>query len=302
MGGCRYTATVTITAIHRYPVKSMLGESLQEAVIGPRGIAGDRAYAVLDVETGVVASAKVPRRWAGLLGFTAAYTTEPAPDGPPPPVAITFPDGQVCRSDDPAIDSRLSAALGRQVRLVTQAPADSGFEALWPDIDGLVPQAVIDATATRHEETGEVITRFELSTFGAPGTFFDLSALHVITQSTLDRLQELAPDATFDVRRYRPNLVLVCAGEGFVENEWPGTAAALGEARIDFSLPAVRCVMTTLAQQDLPEDRATLRTVAKHNRIDVPQLGGRWACAGVYADVVAPGRVAVGDTIDHLPG
>ena len=60
--------------------------------------------------------------------------------------------------------------------------------------------------------------------------------------------------------------------------------------------------MTTLAQQDLPDDRATLRTVAKHNRIDIPQLGGRWACAGVYADVVAPGRVAVGDAVEHLPG
>jgi uncharacterized protein YcbX len=293
---------VTITAIHRYPVKSMLGESLQEAVIGPRGIAGDRAYAVLDVETGIVASAKVPRRWAGLLGFTASYIAEPAPDGPPSPVAITFPDGQVCRSDDPSVDERLSTALGRQVRLVTEAPADSGFEELWPDIDGLAPQAVIDATTTRHEESGEVISRLGLSMFGAPGTFFDLSALHLITTSTLDRLQVLAPDSAFDVRRYRPNLVLSGPDEGFVENGWPGSTAVVGSARIGFSFPTMRCVMTTLAQQDLPDDRATLRTVAKHNRIDIPQLGGRWACAGVYADVVAPGRVAVGDAVEHLPG
>lgn len=293
---------MTVTAIHRYPVKSMLGESLQEAVIGPRGIAGDRAYAVLDVETGIVASAKVPRRWAGLLGFTASYTAEPASDGPPPPVAITFPDGQVCRTDDPSVDERLSTALGRQVRLVTEAPADSGFEELWPDIEGLAPQAVIDATTTRHEESGEVISRFGLSMFGAPGTFFDLSAIHVITTSTLDRLQELAPDSTFDARRYRPNLVLSGPDEGFVENGWPGGTAVVGAARIGFSFPTMRCVMTTLAQQDLPDDRATLRTVAKHNRIDIPQLGGRWACAGVYADVVAPGRVAVGDAVEHLPG
>lgn len=292
---------MTVTAIHRYPVKSMLGESLQEAVIGARGVAGDRAYAVLDVETGIVASAKVPRRWAGMLGFSAAYTAEPEADGPPPPVAITFPDGSVRRSDDPDVDEHLSAALGRPVRLVSEAPEGSGFEELWPDIDGLAPQGVIDATATRREESGEVISRFDLSAFGAPGTFFDLSALHVLTASTLDRLQELAPDASFDPRRYRPNLVLAGSDEGFAENDWPGSTATVGGARIGYSFATMRCVMTTLAQSELPADADTLRTIAKHNRIDIPQIGGTWACAGVYADVVAPGRVAVGDPVERLP-
>ena len=293
---------MTVTAIHRYPVKSMLGETLGEAVIGARGIAGDRAYAVLDVETGIVASAKVPRRWAGLLGFSAAYTEEPDADGPPPPVAITFPDGAVRRSDDPTVDEHLSAALGRPVRLVSEAAEGTGFEEMWPDIDGLAPQGVIDATATRQEESGEVISRFDLSAFGAPGTFFDLSALHLLTTSTLDRLRDLAPGATFDARRYRPNLVLSGSDEGFVENGWPGSTATIGGARIAFSFATMRCVMTTLAQEDLPADSDTLRAIAKHNRIEIPQIGGTWACAGVYADVVAPGRVAVGDAVYRAPG
>ena len=63
----------------------------------------------------------------------------------------------------------------------------------------------------------------------------------------------------------------------------------------------MRCVMTTLAQSELPADADTLRTIAKHNRIDIPQIGGTSACAGVYADVVAPGRVAVGDPVERLP-
>lgn len=290
---------MTVTSIHRYPVKSMLGESLQQAVIGPRGIVGDRAYAVLDAETGIVASAKVPRRWAGMLDFAAAYAAEPQADGPPPPVTITFPDGTVHRSDDPDIDDALSAALGRPVRLVTEPPEGSGFEELWPDIEGLAPQKVIDATATRREESGEVISRFDLSAFGAPGTFFDLSALHVLTSATLDRLQELAPDATFDARRYRPNLVLSTREDGFVENGWPGSTASIGDARIGYSFATMRCVMTTLAQSDLPADADTLRTIAKHNRIDIPQIGGVWACAGVYADVVDTGAIAVGDQVEH---
>lgn len=177
-----------------------------------------------------------------------------------------------------------------------------GAPIAWPDIEGLAPQDVIDSTETRREETGEVISRFDVSAFGAPGTFFALSALHVLTESTLDRLRELAPGTTSDVRRYRPNIVLRGDDAGFAENDWPGRTVALGDARIRYSFTTVRCVMTTLPQGDLPRDADTLRTVAKHNRIDIPQMGGVWACSGVYADVAAPGDVAVGDDSSDVAG
>lgn len=286
---------MTVAAIYRYPVKSMLGEELTQCRISAAGVVGDRAYGLIDVQSGTVASAKVPRRWAGLLDFSARFTAEPTPDAPPPPVEITFPDGSVHRSDDADVDDALSAALGRAVRLSTAAPEGSYFEELWPDIEGLAPQAVIDATETRREETGEVISRFDVAAFGAPGTFFDLSALHVLTSSTLDRLRAVAPEATFDARRYRPNLVLDGEGSGFVENDWPGRTLTVGGARIRFSFATMRCVMTTLAQGDLPRDADTLRAIARHNRIEIPQIGGVWACAGVYADVADAGEVRVGD-------
>jgi uncharacterized protein YcbX len=293
---------MTITAIHRYPVKSMLGESLTRCVVGPTGVVGDRAYAVIDDETGIVASAKVPRRWADLLAFSARFVAEPEPGAAPPPVEITFPDGSTHRSDDADVDAALSAALGRPVHLASVPPEGAYFEELWPDIEGLAPQQLIDATTTRHEETGEVISRFDISAFGAKGTFFDLSALHVLTESTLDRLRELAPDATFDARRYRPNFVLRDEDAGFVENDWPGRSATLGGATVRFSFATMRCVMTTLEQGDLPRDADTLRAIAKHNRIEIPQIGGVWACAGVYADVTGTGEVAVGDPHAEVPG
>jgi uncharacterized protein len=286
---------MTVAALYRYPVKSMLGESLDAVRIGAAGVVGDRAYGVIDAETGIVASAKVPRRWARLLECSARFVAEPQEGAAPPPVAITFPDGSVLRSDDEGIDEALSALLGRRVRLASTAPEGAGFEELWPDIPGLAPQGVIDGTLVRHEETGEAISRFDVSAFGAPGTFFDLSALHVLTTATLDRLRALAPDATFDARRYRPNVVLDGAGEGFVENDWPGREMSVGGARLRYSFATMRCVMTTLAQGDLPDDPGTLRAVAKHNRIEIPQVGGVWASAGVYADVAAAGGVAVGD-------
>jgi uncharacterized protein YcbX len=294
---------VTIAALFRYPVKSMLGESLTRAVLDERGVVGDRAYAVLDVESGVVASAKVPKRWAKLLEFSAVFAGEPVPGEAAPPVIITFPDGSTRRSDDDGIDQALSDVLGREVKLITTPPDGVAFEELWVDIEGveraeLGPEHIIEATTKRQEDTGEAISHFDVAGFAPPGRFYDLCAIHVITQSTLDRLRELAPESDFDARRYRPNVVLDGTEPGFVENDWPGREMTLGsDARLRFSFQTMRCVMTTMAQEDLPEDRNTLRTVAKNNRIDIshPVVGGKWACAGVYADVSAGGEVAVGD-------
>ena len=47
----------TVTDLWRFPVKSMRGERLTEAFVTEQGIQGDRAYALLDVETGRVVSA-----------------------------------------------------------------------------------------------------------------------------------------------------------------------------------------------------------------------------------------------------
>jgi MOSC domain-containing protein len=58
----------------------------------------------------------------------------------------------------------------------------------------------------------------------------------------------------------------------------------------------MRCIMTTLAQGDLPRDSGVLRTVARHNRVEIPGLG-TWSCVGAYATVTTPGRVQLGDEV-----
>lgn len=291
---------MTVVSLHRYPVKSMLGESVERSVVTGRGLLGDRALAVYDVESGTVASAKVPRLWSGLLDFSARFAADPEPGRSLPEVEVRFPDGSMLRSDDSGMDIALSAALGREVRLIAEPPEGSQFEEVWPEIDGLpidqlAPGQLIEGTTARREESGEPVSRFDVSAFGAPGTFFDLSTLHVLTESTLDRLRELSPGTTFDVRRYRPNIVLSGADAGFVENDWPGSDGTIGGVGVRYSFATMRCVMTTLAQSDLPRDADILRTAAKHNRIEIPQVGGVWACTGVYADVTGDGEIAVGD-------
>jgi len=83
-----------VTSLWRYPVKSMQGEELNAADVTPRGLLGDRAFALVDEETGKVASAKNPRRWPTLFDFRAAYIEPPGEDRPLPPVRITLADGE----------------------------------------------------------------------------------------------------------------------------------------------------------------------------------------------------------------
>jgi uncharacterized protein YcbX len=127
--------------------------------------------------------------------------------------------------------------------------------------------------------------------FGLPeGTFFDCATVHVLTTATIDRLRELYPQGRFEVRRFRPNVV-VETGDGvkdFVENAWIGRTLVLGdEVRLNVSGPCPRCVMTTLPQGDLPKDPGILRTAARHNQVNV----------GVYAAVVQGGTIRRGDPV-----
>jgi uncharacterized protein len=135
--------------------------------------------------------------------------------------------------------------------------------------------------------------------FCAPsGTFFDFSAIHLLTTNTLDRLSELAPRSRFEVRRFRPNVVVECPRlAGFVENDWSRRIVGIGETvRLKVIIPTPRCVMTTLAQSDLPSDPAVLRATAEHNRIRAGGLGDL-PCAGVYAAVLTPGTIRRGDPV-----
>lgn len=295
----------TVAELWRYPVKSMQGEKLDAIDVTARGTIGDRAFAVVDSETGRVASAKHPRKWGRLLDCDAAFVEPPVAGDALPVVRITLPDGSTVNSDEARVDDALSSLLGRPVTLTSVAPDNSTFEELWPDIDGLAPTEFIESTAIADGEPGETVSDLALGLAAPKGTFYDLAVLHLLTTATLARLGALYPEGTFDVVRYRPNVLVDNAGSvdaaEFVENDWPGRTLGIGTAvHATVSMPTMRCVMTTLAQRGLPRDAELLRTIARHNRIEIAGLG-HWACAGAYADVSAPGSVRVGEPVTLLP-
>src|SRR5712691_9174271 len=123
------------------------------------------------------------------------------------------------------------------------------------------------------------VTDFDLPA----GTFFDLAVVHLLTTATIDHLRALYPEGRFEIRRFRPNIVVSTdpAAHGFVENNWIGHTIAIGDkVRLRITGLCPRCVMTTLPQGDLPKDVGILRAAAQHNHANV----------GVYPHVIA-GRV-----------
>jgi uncharacterized protein YcbX len=263
----------TVAALHRYPVKSMMGEELNATRVGTRGFQGDRAFALADAETGKIASAKNPSKWPTLFSFRAAFT-KPLNGNSMPPVRITFPDGGTASTKDQNLDNRLSSSLGKPVRFLTAAPAAGTLEEYWPDIDDLAHRNVV---------TDEAMPT---------GSFFDLGAIHLLTTATLDSLRAAFPQGRFEPRRFRPNLIIETEpGSGsFPENDWHEQVLAIGsEVKLKITGPCGRCVMTTLPQGDLPKDTGILKTAVKHNQARV----------GVYAAVLQGGTVRMGDPV-HL--
>lgn len=268
----------SIHALFRHPVKSMAAERLEQAVVlADHGVQGDRAFAVLDVETGRIASAKNPRRWGALLDYRAQFVRPLEGDARRGPVSITTPDGRVVHADDDDVDGALSAALGRAVRLVAEPP----------------PQARYD------EQSGDDDRGEPLAVGADTGTFFDFAPIHLVTTATLAHLQSLRPSSRFDVARFRPNLVVdTGAAQGFVENDWLGRVIAIGdEVQLCVTFPCPRCVTTTLAQAGLPADPEILRTAAKHNAQLFALLAKRMPTVGMYTTIVRGGTIRVGDEV-----
>ena len=286
----------SVAALWRFPVKSMAGEPLEEALVSKGGILGDRAFALIDVETGRVVSAKSVRRFPGVLHCRAGYVGPPREGRDLPPVRIALPGGAMVTSDSGDANRVLSAHFRREVRLARSAPADFTIDMYHPDIEGAAPADRRDTVAP--QRLGSAL----FAELGVPspvpdGAFFDCFPVSVLTTATLASLAALRPESRFDARRFRMNVIVGTAEEGFPENGWIGrTLAVGGDVRVRVTAPDSRCVMTTLAQDDLPGDPEVLRTLVRHNRIPAGG-GGPSPCAGVYAVVEEGGMIRRGDRV-----
>ena len=293
-------------------MKSMAGEQLESCCVGTLGIPADRGWAIRDETTGEITNGKnIPL----LMQCEAGYRESPS-DGAIPPVVMRFPDGVELMSDLIDVNARLSKLLGRSVSLWPRQPATNldfyrrkskmarafGRLARFRTFRSAIPaltsfgKANADLREAFDREPGEPIPDLstlppEILEFSSPlGTYFDAFPIHVLTTSSLEVMNHSNPEATWDVRRFRPNFLIETESQikGLIESEWAGKKVRLGNVEILCEIPTVRCGMTMQAQKNLPKDPSILRSIVKEADQNL----------GVYASVVTPGEVSVGDVVE----
>jgi uncharacterized protein YcbX len=302
----------TIVGLWRYPVKSMAGEPLRRNGVGSRGLWGDRRWAVRDTTTGEIYNAK---RFPILMQCAASCRSE-ADGDTIPPVDVMLPDGEVVGCESPILSTRLSSLLGRPVALHAVEPASNrAFYRRRVPGAGLMGRMArfragryllthvadrgLEGGVVREEfgrETGESIPDlsgmppdvFEFYT--PPGTFFDVYSIHLLTTSALAAMSRLNPASDWDVRRFRPNVLVetVLEPPRQPEADWAGQSIRIGHVVVRGEIPTARCAMPSHAQRGLAADKALLRTIVREAD----------HCLGLYATVTQGGHVSVGDAVE----
>jgi len=225
---------VRVVELWRYPVKSMQGELLDEAVVEDSGLWGDRRWGVVDGESGVVLTG---RRVPSLL-LASARLAEAG-------VEIVLPDGEILMAPSSRADDVLSKWVGRPVTLVhAQSVATA------------VGEFFEDAT----DDNSAVV-----SWTMPPGRFVDALPLLIVTTASLRQGRLLHPDGAWETRRFRPNIVVDVEGDGWVEDAWCGRTVAVGTAALQPAVRCERCTMVTRAQPGLERDLDVFKVLARNH-------------------------------------
>lgn len=255
----------------RYPVKSMQGTPVDQLDIALYGVEGDRYRAVMDLESKRILSAK---RLGVLLHAVADE------DG------FTLPDGRRVDYDDDSASAALSEWLGRPVRLCTIDEI--------PELG--IDQLTYEMTFDPPDDTSEY--------YDIPmpeGSFLDLAPLHLMTTATLDACERSRPDLDWDVRRFRPNLLIDIDAEPYVEDSWAGRSIRVGdEAVVEVFQGTVRCAMPLRSQPALGAELSPLQREPGLFRAMNELRPDMANHLGVYVNVKTPGTVHVGDRLTFV--
>ncbi len=277
-----------VDQLWNYPVKSMIGTRVNEVRVSALGIVGDRHWAIRDTERGGIRGAK---KIGELMQCVARRSANDSSV-----VVITLPDGQEVSSDSPEINQRLSEALSRSV-LLQSLPVDNDIEHFRRG-PGDTDDVLQELRGIFGREDDEPLPDFsvfppEVATLESPlGTHHDCWPLLVMTTSAMSALELALPQSIIDVLRFRPSIMIdTPESVGHPEFSWKGRTARIGSVVVEFLDPCPRCIMITRRINDaIPEDRAILRHVVR----DLDQN------VGVYARVITPGDIAVGDELSFL--
>ncbi|MDG1065035.1 MAG: MOSC domain-containing protein [Luminiphilus sp.] len=277
--------SVHLRELLRYPVKSMLGEPLSEAVLGEKGILGDRIWAIRDEKRGGIRGGK---KLPHLMMFSAATGVGAAP-------MITAPDGESCAANSDEVHRWLSEKLNHPVTLWPLLPAENldHYRRGAPDDEDFQQELMTVFGRLPGEPIPDLTLFAEVLEFESPpGTYFDAFPILVMTYQSMATLAKCHPEGQFDFRRFRPNLLIDAVDDTspFPEQAWIGKQLCIGDVVLEIVGPCPRCSMTTHATGDLPRDTSIMRHL-------VIEAEGN---LGVYAKVVTAGKVKPGQTLQLI--
>jgi uncharacterized protein YcbX len=246
-----------VSQLWRYPVKSLAGEQVSTLSLAADGVEGDRAWGILDRADGRILTG---RREPPLLFATARSGSDGLP-------CITLPDGRELMGPGSATDEALSAWLGKPVTLVAAAQSEAR-------------RAEFFADATDDSSSAIEWTMPE-------GRFVDAEQLLVLTTAGLRGCAAAYPGGAWDVRRFRPNVLVEAEGEGFIEDQWIGRTLLIGGSRLAARSRCIRCTMVNRAQPGLARDVEIYRTLKRTHGGD----------AGAWSHVTQMGVLSLGDVV-----
>ncbi|MFJ8145816.1 MOSC domain-containing protein [Streptomyces sp. NPDC096048] len=266
-----------LQSIHVHPVKAFRSLALQEAVVEPWGLTGDRRWMLIDDGGKVVTQRQQPRlalAAAELLPGGGVRLSAPGRDPltVPVPRAVGTVVVQIFRdkvealpADGEAVHAWCSAFLGADVRLV-----------------------YLDDPATRRP----VDPRYALA--GETVSFADGFPLLLAGTASLDALNSLiaegehADEGPLPMNRFRPNVV-VSGTDAWAEDGW--SRVSVGEVDFRVAKPCGRCVVTTTDQGTAERGREPLHSLGRHRRVDGKLVFGQNLIP------VGRGTIRVGDPV-----
>ncbi|MGH3696139.1 MAG: MOSC domain-containing protein [Pseudonocardiaceae bacterium] len=270
--------SLRLTGINRYPIKSCRGHAVDNALVEPWGLAGDRRWMLVDDAGDVVTAREYPQ--------LVLVTPEPHPAG----LLVRVPE------IDPLLVGTPSGAKLCDVRLwaneVAASPAAEEANAWFSKVVGDPVRLVYLDDPTRRRPNPRY------SRAGDRVSFADGYPLLLATEQSLVSLNDLIAEGTrpeegpMSMTRFRPNLV-VAGAAAWAEDGW--RVLRIGTARFRAVKACERCVLTTIDPGTARKGREPLTTLARHRRWD----GKTWFAINLIPDSPG-GTLHVGDQVEVL--
>lgn len=253
---------LTVSRLSITPVRSLALDHPQAVELGPHGVADDRRYTLLTDDGRIFDATK----FGPLVQVRARLTKTDAGEH----LALRLPDGEVAAGD---------VELGERMRTEIYGRVFTVRPVVGPWSRALSAYAGRRLRLVRSERL--------------PGEL-DRNPVSIVSDASLRELARQGNDGRpVDARRFRM-LIQVAGGERpHQEDEWIGREVRIGAAVVRVTKPDPRCVITTQDPDTGQRDFPTLHVIRRYRGL----REGRKVDFGVYADVVMPGRVAVGDEI-----